>query len=159
MENQNNILKRVKSIDGNYLEMFPTQHAQSDNFINPRHYVKNWDARKSFTIDTRNQFQPLENVTEKQSNNNELKMAHQTTINPRNDPTMTAEKSVEKLPWSTYPADNNFVSSDVGNCINNFRIPQKKNAKKTAQQSQQITKRLLIVGDSIVLMMIWWSFD
>ena len=81
-------------------------------------------------------------------------MAHQTTINPRNDPTMTAEKSVEKLPSSTYPADNNFVSSDVDNCINNFRISQKKNAKKTAQQSQQITKRLLIVGDSIVLMMI-----
>ena len=41
MENQNNILKRVKSIDGNYLEMFPPHYAQSDNFINPRHYVKN----------------------------------------------------------------------------------------------------------------------
>ena len=37
MENQNNLLKRVKSIDGNHLEMLSTQHAQNDNFIIPRH--------------------------------------------------------------------------------------------------------------------------
>ena len=54
MENQNNLLKRIKSIDGNHSKMFSTQHAQSDNFITPRHYVKNRDARESFTIDTRN---------------------------------------------------------------------------------------------------------
>ena len=111
MENQNNLLKRIKSLDGNQSEMFPTQHAQSDNFITHRHYVENLDARKSFTIDTRNQFQPLENVLEKQSNNIELNMAHETTNNPRNDPTMSAEKSIEKLPSSTNPAGNNFVSS------------------------------------------------
>ena len=50
----------------------------------------------------------------------------------------------------TDPADNNFVSSDVGNCINNTRRSEKKNAKKILQQSHQIIKRLLIVGDSIV---------
>ena len=64
-ENQINLLKRIKSIDGNHSEMFSTQHAESDNFIIPRDYVKNLDASKSFTIDTRNQLQPLENVTEK----------------------------------------------------------------------------------------------
>ena len=77
-------------------------------------------------------------------------MAHETTSNPRNEHTLSAKKSVEKLPSSTDPADNNFVSSDVDNCINNTRRSEKKNAKKTSQQSQQITKRLLIVGDSIV---------
>ena len=66
MENQNNLLNHIKSIDGNHLEMFSTQHAQSNNLINPRHYSKNYDARKSFTIKTRNQFQPLENVIEEQ---------------------------------------------------------------------------------------------
>ena len=63
---------------------------------------------------------------------------------------MTAEKSVEKLPSSTDSADNKFVSSDVDIYINNFRRSDKKNAKKTSQQSQLITKRLLIIGDSIV---------
>ena len=111
--------------------------------------LKNRDARKSFTIETRNQFKPLENVIEEQSNNSELNMPHETN-NPRNDPTMTAENSVEKLPSRTDPADNNFVSSNVDICINNIRRSEKKNAKKTSQQSQQITKRLLIVGDSIV---------
>ena len=53
------------------------------------------------------------------------------------------------LPSSTDPADSYFVSSDVDYCINNIRRSEKKNAKKTSQQSQQITKRL-IVGDSIV---------
>ena len=101
MENQNNLLNRIKSIDGNHSEMFSTQHAQSNNFITPRHYSKNCDARKSFTIETRNQFQPLENVIEEQLNNNELNMAHETTNNPRNEPTLSAKKSVEKLPSST----------------------------------------------------------
>ena len=118
--------------------------------FSPRHCFKNYGARKSFTIETRNQFQPLENIIEEQLNINELNMAHETTINLRNEPTLSAKKSSEKLPSSTDPADNKFVSSDVDNCINNIRRSEKKNAKKTSQQSQQITKRLLIVGDSIV---------
>ena len=71
MENRNNLLKSIKSIDGNHSQMFSTQHAKSDNFITPRHYVKNRDARKSFTIDTKNQLQRLENVTKQESSNNE----------------------------------------------------------------------------------------
>ena len=63
-ENQTNLLKRIKSIDGNHSEMFSTQLAQSDNSITPRHYVKNRGAHKSFTIVARNQFDPLENVIE-----------------------------------------------------------------------------------------------
>ena len=53
MENQNNLLNRIKSIDGNHSEMFATQHAQSNNFITPRYYSKNCDARKSFAIELR----------------------------------------------------------------------------------------------------------
>ena len=37
MENQNNLLKRFKSVDGNCSEIFSSQHAQSDKFITPRH--------------------------------------------------------------------------------------------------------------------------
>ena len=91
---QNNLLKLIKSIDGNHKEMFSTQHAQSDNFITNRNYVKNSDARKSFKIDTRNQFQPLENVFKEQSNNNELNMAQETTNNPRKDPTMYDSRKI-----------------------------------------------------------------
>ena len=58
-------------------------------------------------------------------------MAQETTNNPPNDHTMTAEKSDENLPSSTDPADNNFVSSDVNNCINNIRRSEKK-AKRTS---------------------------
>ena len=58
MENQNNLLNRIKSIGGNHSKMFFTQHAQSNNFITPRHYSKKCDARKSFTIETRNQSSP-----------------------------------------------------------------------------------------------------
>ena len=94
------------------------------------------DARKSFTIDTSNQFQALENVIEEQLSRNELNMAQETTNNPRNNPTLSAKRSVEELPSSSDLADNNFVSSDVDNCINNIRRPEKKNAKKTSQQSQ-----------------------
>ena len=43
-------------------------------------------------------------------------MVHETTSDPRNEPTLTAKKSVENLPSSTESADNNFVSSDVDNC-------------------------------------------
>ena len=150
MENQNNLLNRIKSTDGNHSKMFSMQHAQSNNFIASRLYSKNCDASKSFTIETRNQFQPMESVIEEQLNSNELNMVHETTSNPRNEPTLSAKKSVEKLASSTDSANNNFVSSDVDNCINNTRRSEKKNAKKTSQQSQQITKRLLIVGDSIV---------
>ena len=57
-------------------------------------------------------------------------MPQQTIINPQNDPTITAEKFAEKLPSSKDPADKNFVSSDVDNCIKNFKRSEKKNAKK-----------------------------
>ena len=56
IENQNNLLKRIKSSDEKQLEIFSTQHTQSDNFITPRNYVKNRDVCKSFVIDIRNQF-------------------------------------------------------------------------------------------------------
>ena len=84
MENQSNLLNnqsnlRIKSIEGNHSEMFSMQQAQSDNFITPRRYFKNSDARKRFTIETRMQFQ--ENVIEEQLNNNELNMARETTNN------------------------------------------------------------------------------
>ena len=105
--------------------MFSSQHAQSDNFITPRYYVKNRDAHESFTIDIKNQLQLLENVIEQQSNNNELNMAQETTNNALNDPTMTTDKSFEKLALSTDPADNNFFSSDVDNCSNNFKRSEK----------------------------------
>ena len=45
MENQSNLLKPIKSIDGNHSELFFTRHVQSDNFITPRHYFKNCHAR------------------------------------------------------------------------------------------------------------------
>ena len=79
MENQSNLLKRIKSIEGNHSEMFSMQEAQSDNFITPRRYFKNSDARKRFTIETKMQFQ--ETVIEEQLNNNELNMARETTNN------------------------------------------------------------------------------
>ena len=63
-------------------------------------------------------------------------MAQETTNNPRNNPTLSAKKSVEELPSSSDPDDNNFVSCDVDNCINNIRRSEKKNDKKTSQQSQ-----------------------
>ena len=48
---------------------------------------------------------------------------------------MTAEKSDKKLPSNTDIADNNFISPDVDNSINNIRRSEKKNAKKASQQS------------------------
>ena len=53
-------------------------------------------------------------------------MAHETTNNLQNDPTLSAKRSVGKLTSSTDPAGNNFVSSDVDNCINNIRRSEKK---------------------------------
>ena len=88
------------------------------------------------------QLQPLENVTEGQSNNSKLKMAQEAN-NPRNDRTMTAEKSNEKLPSSTDTADNNFVSSDVDNCINNIRRSGKKNAQKNIASISLHCKRII----------------
>ena len=123
--------------------MFSTSHAQSDNFITSRHYFKNRDARKSFTIETRNQFQPLENVIEEQMNNNELNMVQETTNNLRNEPTLSAKKSFEKLPSSKDPADNNFVSS-VDNFINNIRRSEKKNAKKHCNKLSKLQKDYLL---------------
>ena len=67
-------------------------------------------------------------------------MAHETTNNPRNEPNLSAKKSVEKLPACTDPADNNFVSSDVDNCINNTRRSEKKNAKKHRNNLSKLQK-------------------
>ena len=75
-------------------------------------------------------------------------MAQETTNNALNDPTMTSDKSFEKLALSTDLADNNFFSSDVDNCSNNFKRSEKKNAKKNIVIIS--ANRLLIVGDSIV---------
>ena len=134
MENQ------IKSIDGNRSEMVSTQHVQSNNFLTPRHYVKKGDAPKSFTIDTREKFQPLENVIEEQSHNNELNMAQETATNLRNDPTMTAEKSNGKLPSSTDPADIKFVSSDLDNCINTIRRSEKRILKNHLNNLSKLQK-------------------
>ena len=105
--------------------MFSTQHAQSNNFITTRHYSKNCDARKSFLIETRN---------------NDLNMAHEPTNNPWSKHTLSAKKSVEKLQLSTDPANNNFVSSDVDNCIKNTRRSEKKNDKKISQNIRKLQK-------------------
>ena len=70
-------------------------------------------------------------------------MAHETTNNPRNEPTLSAKKSVEKLPSSTDPADNNFVSSDVDNCINNTRRSEKKNDKKKNRKISANYKKII----------------
>ena len=96
--------------------------------MTPRHYIKNRDARKNrgFTIDTKNQFQSLENENKGHLNNNELNMTQQTNNNLRDNRTMTAKNSNEIFPSRTDPANNNFVSSDVENCINNTRRPEKK---------------------------------
>ena len=67
-------------------------------------------------------------------------MAHETTNNPRNEPNLSAKKSVEKLPACTDPADNNFVSSDVDNCINNTRRSEKKNDKKYRNSLNKLQK-------------------
>ena len=69
-----------------------------------------------------------------QLNNNE------TTDNHRNEPTLSTKKYVEKLPSSTYPADNNFVSSDVDNCINNIRGSKMKNVKKHRNNVSKLQK-------------------
>ena len=53
-------------------------------------------------------------------------MAQETNNNPRNYSTISAEKSVEKLPLSTDLAEDNFFSSDVDNCVNNIRRSEKK---------------------------------
>ena len=66
------------------------------NFINPKHYVKNRDARKKFTISKRNHFQPIYNEIESHSNNSELNMTPGTNNNQRNDRTMKTEKPDEK---------------------------------------------------------------
>ena len=55
---------------------------------------------------------------------------------------MTAEKPNEKLPSSTDPAENNFVSFDADSCIDSIKRPEKKYARKTSQQLQQIAKKV-----------------
>ena len=53
-------------------------------------------------------------------------MTQKTTSNQRNDGTMAAKKPNEDLQLSKDPTNNNFVSSDAENCINNTRKPEKK---------------------------------
>ena len=65
-------------------------------------------------------------------------MTQETTKNPRNDPTMSAEEYVQKLS-STGLADNSFVSSDVENCINNIRR-KKKMLKKHRNNLSKVQK-------------------
>ena len=78
-------------------------------------------------------------------------MVHETTNDPRNEPTSTAKKSVENLPSSTESADNNFVSSDVDNCTVILEDLKRRMIKKYRNNLRiTITKRLLIVRDSIV---------
>ena len=68
-------------------------------------------------------------------------MTQETTNNQRNDGTMAAKKPNEDLQLSKDPTNNNFVSSDADNCINNIRKPEKKECQKTSKQSQQIAKK------------------
>ena len=70
-------------------------------------------------------------------------MAQETTNNPRNDRTITAENSDEKLPSSTDPAANNFVSSDLDICINNIRGSEKNNAKKNISTISANFKKII----------------
>ena len=68
-------------------------------------------------------------------------MAQETTNNARNNPTMTADKSVEKLLSNTDPADNNFVSSFVDdNYINNIRRSEKRMLKKHHNNLSKLQK-------------------
>ena len=57
-------------------------------------------------------------------------MTHETTNNPQNNPIKTAEKSDEKLPSSTDPTDNNFISTDVRNCINILKKSKRRTLKE-----------------------------
>ena len=91
------------------------------------------------SLETKSQFKSLKNVIEEQSNSNELNKAHETN-NLRNDPTMTTEKSVVKLPSSIDPADNNFVPSDVDNCINNIGRSEKRMLKKHCKNLSKLQK-------------------
>ena len=68
-------------------------------------------------------------------------MAQETTKNARNNPAMTAHKSVEKLLSNTDPADNNFVSSFVDdNYINNIRRSEKRMLKKHRNNLSKLQK-------------------
>ena len=68
-------------------------------------------------------------------------MAQKTTNNQRNDPTMyDRQKICWKIAIKHSPCDNNFVSSDVDDCINNFRRSGKKNAKKHRHNFSKLEK-------------------
>ena len=74
-------------------------------------------------------------------------MGQETSKNRQKDPTLSAKKSAEKLPLSTDYANNNFVLSDAGSCINNITRSEKKEFEKHRNNLSKL--RLLIVGDSI----------
>ena len=65
-------------------------------------------------------------------------MGQETSKNRQKDPTLSAKRSAEKLPSSTDYANNNFVLSDAGSCINNITRSEKKRIRKTSEQSKQI---------------------
>ena len=67
-------------------------------------------------------------------------MVQETTNSLRNNPTMSVEKSVETLSSSTDPAHNNFVSSNVNNCVNNIRGYEKRMLKKHHNNLSKLQK-------------------
>ena len=73
----------------------------------------------------------------------QIDMAQETTNNPRNDRTRTAEESNEKLPSSINSADNNFVSSDVDNCIVISEELKKRMLKQHRNNPRKLKKRML----------------
>ena len=56
---------------------------------------------------------------------------------------MSAEKSVETLSSSTDLVDNNFVSSDVNNCVNNIRGYEKRMPKKHRNNRRYYYKKFI----------------
>ena len=74
-------------------------------------------------------------------------MAQEATSNTQNDPTMTAEKSFEKLPPSADPADNNFVSSDADNFINKIRRSEKKALREKCPNKKLCLVRIFLYSD------------
>ena len=57
-------------------------------------------------------------------------MTRETSNSPGNNSIKTAKKSGEKLPSSTDPADNNFILTDVNNCINILKKSKRRTLKK-----------------------------
>ena len=77
-------------------------------------------------------------------------MAQKATNNTQSDPTMTAEKSIEKLPSSANPADNNFVSSDADNFINKIRRSEKKTLREKCPNKELCLVRIFLYSTEYV---------